>query len=338
MTVSDVQSEKLGQLLAELQPKAEQFLDPQLFPSTDYQPEGIVRFFFFVTGIDHRTSPPNQSFEGIVDGEYFQGADLLWHLSLRKFKADPHLFDPPVMAEISTETVKNWYTVHEPIQVTIRNPQERAALLRNSGSNLVTYYQGSVLNLLEAANHRITSDIRMHHSGLMELLSQFKAYEDPAEKKGYLFLKFILRRNLWSITDGDQVRIPVDNHLTRIALRTGIVNISPQFATHLRQQRPLNLETDVELRKMIAVAYSKVGEVASRSVLELDDFFWHFGRQCCLATDPICVTGCTKKCVEVANLLGVPCQETCPISSVCPASKNDKQRALLEPKLETWYY
>jgi hypothetical protein len=338
VTISDIQSAKLGRLLAKLHPKAEQFLDPNLFPSKNYPPEEITRFFFFVTGIDHRTSPPNQSFEGIVDGEYFQGADLLWHLSLRKFMQDPHLFDPSVMAEISTETVSDWYTVYEPTEVTIRAPNERAALLRNSGSHLVKYYQGSVRNLLEAAGHRITSDTRIHHSGLMERLSHVKAYEDPAEKKGYLFLKFILRRNLWMITDADQVRIPVDNHLSRIALRTGIVNVPTKFASHLRLQKPLALEIDVHLRKVIGAAYSKVATSASRTVLELDDFFWHFGRQCCLAANPICVTGCTKECYVVQHLLDHPCPGTCPLSSVCPASTNEKQRALLEPKLNTWYY
>ncbi|MFX1564626.1 MAG: queuosine salvage family protein [Promethearchaeota archaeon] len=338
MTVSDIQSKRLGQLIAKLQPKAEQFLDPHLFPSIEYQPEEIARFFFFVTAIDHRTSPPNQNFEGIVDGNYFQGADLLWHLSLRKFVENPTLFDPAVMAKISSETVSDWYTVNEPTLVTIRNPRQRAALLRNCGAHLLKKYQSSVLTLLKAANHRVTSDTRLHRSGLMALLSHFKAYEDPAEKKAYLFLKFILRRNLWSITDGDLVRIPVDNHLSRIALRTGIVNISPTFASQLRQQKPLDLQLDVHLRKLIGTAYSQVASSASRAVLELDDFFWHFGRQCCLATNPICVTGCTKACYVAQRLFSEPCQGTCPLRSVCPASTNEKQRALLEPKLETWYY
>jgi len=336
--ISQGQCKKLGRRLIELQPNTEDFLDSRLFPSPTYEPEDIAHFFFFVTGIDHRTSPPNQSFEGIVDGEHFQGADLLWHLSLRKFKANPQWFHPATMAQITNETIAEWFTVTSPKEVTVRNPAERAVLLRNSGQLLLDKYQGSLFNLLSTANHRVTSDFKNVSPGLLELLSQFKAYEDPVKKKSYLLLKFLLRRNLWSIRDSDEVRIPVDNHLTRIALRTGIVKVSTEFAIHLREQQPLSLKTDVALRKTVGDAYSYVGKFVKRSVLELDDFFWHFGRQCCLRADPICVTGCTTSCYVVEQLIKVSCQGRCPLSSICLASTNDAKRALVEPKLETWYY
>ncbi len=151
-------------------------------------------------------------------------------------------------------------------------------------------------------------------------------------------MKFLLRRNLWSISDSHQVQIPVDNHLTRIALRTGIVKVSLDLAGHLRQQRPLSLETDVILREKIGEAYLQVGEHAKRSVLELDDFFWHFGRNCCLVTNPICVTGCSNDCFVVEQLLKVTCKGRCPLSSLCPASTDDAQRELIEPKIDTWFY
>ena len=338
VTIFRSQCQQLGHRLDELQPKAEDFLDSRLFPSPKSDPEDVLRFFFFVTGIDHRTSPPNQSFEGTVDGEFFQGADLLWHLSLRRFTENPQWFHPIEMAKITPKTVSEWYTVQHPKLVTIRNPTERAALLRDGGKLLRDKYQGSVQALLKAATHRVTPDSTNQNSGLLHLLSQFKAFEDPAKKKSYLFLKFLLRRNLWSITDEVQVRIPVDNHLTRIALRTGIVTISSQLATLLKEQQPVSTKTDVFLRERIGDAYTQVGKYAKRSVLELDDFFWHFGRQCCLLTNPICVTGCTQACFIIENLLEIQCKGTCPLSEICPASNNDEQRALVEPKVDTWYY
>jgi hypothetical protein len=338
VTLSHYQCQKLGHRLFELHPKAEDFLDVRLFPSPTFQPEEVAHFFFFVTSIDHRTSPTSQRFEGTVGGEYFQGADLLWHLSLRQFKENPHRFHPTAMAQIGAKTVAKWYTVKYPKPVTIRNPEERAALLRNSGHLLLHKYQGSVLNLLKAAHHRVTSDPQNPGSGLLQLLSQFKAYEDPAKKKSYLLLKFLLRRNLWSITDTRHVRIPVDNHLTRIALRTGIVKVSSDLAFHLTQQKPVSHKTDIFLRTKIGNAYSYVGKYAQQSVLELDDFFWHFGRQCCLLTNPVCVTGCMADCFVVKHLLDSSCRGTCPLNSVCPAYSDAAQRALVEPHLETWYY
>lgn len=336
--ISMVQSQKLGRLLREIQPGIEDFLNPHLFPPQNTDPEEVARFFFFVTSIDHRTSPPGQSFEGIANDEYFQGADLLWHLSLRMFQQDSHLFHPREMANITTKTVENWFTVHHPKKVTIRNSEERAKLLRNGGQLLMEKYQGSVLSLLQIANHRVTTEPKTHHPGLIQLLSEFKAYEDPASKKSFLFLKFLLRRSLWAIKDTDEVQIPVDNHLTRIALRTGIVTVSSILANALRKRSPVISETDVDLRRKISKAFSIVGEQAKRLVLELDDFFWHFGRQCCLLDAPICVTGCTSECFVNTHLLNVSCQGVCPLSSVCLAYENDNLRSLAEPKLETWYY
>ncbi|MFX1404058.1 MAG: queuosine salvage family protein [Promethearchaeota archaeon] len=338
MTVSQGQSRKLGRRLDQLQPHTEDFLDSQFFPSQNHSSADVANFFFFVTGIDHRTSPPNQSFEGTVDGKYFQGADLLWHLSLQKFTENPQLFHPSNMAQITTATVRDWYTVQFPTRVTIRRPQERAVLLRNCAKLLLENYSGSPLSLLEHANNRVTPDPETNRAGLLQLLSQFKAYQDPAHKKSYLLLKFLLRRNLWSVTDLDSVRIPVDNHLTRIALRVGIVSVSPKLTKQLRMHKPVTSDIDVFLRSTIADAYSLVGQYARRPVLELDDFFWHFGRRCCLAVDPICVTGCTMDCFVVEQLLNVSCQGTCPLTYVCLASTDDMQRALIEPKLKTWYY
>jgi len=335
---SIAQCQKLGRLIHELQPGIEDFLNPYLFPPLTVDPEEAVRFFFFVTSIDHRTSPPGQSFEGSVDGEYFQGADLLWHLSLRIFQQDSNLFHPQAMANITTKKVENWFTVNYPKRVTIRNSEERAILLRNGGQLLMEKYHGSVIALLQVANHRVTIEPKTRHPGLLQLLSEFKAYEDPANKKSFLFLKFLLRRNLWEITDNDEVQIPVDNHLTRIALRTGLVTVTSGLANALRQRSPVVPETDIVLRRKISRAFSMVGERANRSVLELDDFFWHFGRQCCLLDNPICVTGCTSKCYVSTHLLKVPCHGVCPLHSVCLAYENDDQRALVEPRLETWYY
>lgn len=335
--VSNRQCQKLGKLLFELRLQTENFLNPHLFPPKDADAEDVARFFFFVTGIDHRTSPSGQSFEGTIDRNYFQGADLLWHLSLRRFNEDVQVFHPKRMAKITTKEVREWFTVTKPKTVTIRNPAQRAALLRDGGKRLMQQYQGSVLNLLQAARHRIsTSSAR--EPGLLQLLAKFQAYEDPVSKKSLLLLKFLLRRNLWSHTDVDELRIPVDNHLTRIALRTGIVVVSPALADLLRSQKAMALKQDIALRNTIGKAYLRVSTASNRSVLDLDDFFWHFGRQCCQLTAPVCVRGCRTDCFVSKYLINSGCPQKCPLSSVCLAFDDDAQRGLVEPKVETWFY
>ncbi|MFX1490810.1 MAG: queuosine salvage family protein [Promethearchaeota archaeon] len=338
VTIFHSQCQELGRHLQKLNPHVEDFLNPHLFPPKNTQTEDTARFFFFITAIDHRTSPVGQSFEGKVDGNYFQGADLLWHLSVKRFLRNPQLFHPAKMAKITEKQIITWYTVHSPSRVIIANPGERAKLLRNCGQVLLDKYEGSVLTLLNSANHRISSDPENVEIGLLSLLSQFKAYEDPVNKKSFLFLKFLLRRNLWTHKDTDQLRIPVDNHLTRIALRTGIVNPSAKLTKALQQRHPISLAKDVELRERIGDAYSLVSKYSSRSVLELDDFFWHFGRNCCLLDSPVCVTGCTSNCYVEIHLLSISCQNRCPLASICYAYADDAKRSLVEPKVKTWYY
>jgi hypothetical protein len=333
------QAAKLGTLLRKLAPAAESCLDSRYFPSSSDAPEHVARFFFFTTSIDHRTSPPGQSFEGFIEGEHFQGSDLLWHLSLHKYQADSGFFDPVHMATLTEAEVREWLTVQRPVQVTIRNPSERADLLRDCGQNLLEKYEGSVLNLLERASHRLVRSVDRAHPGLLSLLAHFKAYEDPATKKAFLLLKFLLRRGLWTVDDIDQIRIPVDNHLSRIAFRTGIVDVSTDLATKLRQAVPIEVATDIALRRIVADAYGRVAQCARRSVLELDDFLWHFGRQCCTADlPPVCVRGCSAACYAATKLLRSSCASECPLHLSCKAYKDVPRRQLREPKLETWYY
>ncbi len=336
--VSSEKARKLGLLFRKLQPKAEDFLDERFFPSPEEDSEDVARFFFFITGIDHRTSPLGQSFEGFVDGEYFQGADLLWHLALRKYREDPGFFEPRRMARITAKDIQNWLTVNQPVLVTIRNPSQRAELLRDCGQKLADFYNGSVLTLLDQAENKLLVSSSSTRLGLLDHLARFKAYEDPVRKKSFLLLKFLLRRRLWTLDDPENLRIPVDNHLIRIALRTGIVKVSSSFGEVLRARRVITVANDVALRQVVADAFVEVARHAKQLVLELDDFLWHFGRLCCTATSPICNKGCSTHCFVATNLLPLSCELQCPLGEVCTANSKISLREIQEPTLDTWYY
>jgi hypothetical protein len=336
--VSSAKAQKLGFLFRKLQPKAEDFLDERFFPGPEENPEDVVRFFFFITGIDHRTSPLGQSFEGLVEEEYFQGADLLWHLALRKYRENPAFFEPHQMARITTKNVKKWLTITQPVEVTIRNPSQRAELLRDCGQKLEDIYEGSALNLLDQAENRLSDSPSGISLGLLDHLARFKAYEDPAQKKSFLLLKFLLRRQLWVLDDPENLRIPVDNHLIRIALRTGIVKVPPSFEEMLLGRQLITVDNDIALRQVIADAFVEVAIHAKQPVLELDDFLWHFGRLCCTATSPICNRGCSKQCFVASDLLPLSCDHQCPLREACTALSEVRYRVFQEPKLDTWYY
>lgn len=335
--ISSEKTRKLGHLFRKLQHKTEDFLDSRYYPAPEEDSENVARFFFFITGIDHRTSPVGQSFEGFVEGEYFQGADLLWHLALRKYKEDPRFFEANRMTHITVKSVEQWLTVREPVQVTIRNPAQRAELLRDCGQKLAEFYNGSVLTLLNQAKSRLLAS-SSNQRGLLDQLSRFKAYEDPARKKSFLLLKFLVRRRLWKLDDPENLQVPVDNHLIRIAIRTGIVELSPFLEEVLRGGQVITAADDITLRTVVAEAFKGVASCAKQSVLELDDFLWHFGRLCCKAESPICDTGCSSKCFVATNLLPLFCDFKCPLRESCTAYSDVRLRRLKEPKLDTFYY
>jgi hypothetical protein len=334
-TVVYAKAKKLGNLIKRIQPKVEDFLDNRFFPSAQDPPEKVSRYFFFITSIDHRTSPPGKSFEGTIENAYYQGADLLWHLAIRKYHEAPHFFNPEKIAQITTKTIKQWLTVDHPQKVTIRNPTERARLLRDCGQQLLQKYNKSFLTLLDTANGKLIAE---DETGLLDLLAKFKAYEDPVKKKSFLLIKFLSRRKLWIPKNHSHLRIPVDNHLIRIALRTGIIQISPALAKSLQLQLPLPRSQDIDLRNTTVKAYQIVAAQAGRSVLELDDFFWHFGRNCCTRNTPVCVHGCSKTCYLSTKLLSRPCHNQCPLEENCQARHEEQLLELIEPNVKTWYY
>ncbi len=335
--ISSEKARRIGLHFRKLKPEAEDFLDDRFFPSAEEDSENVARFFFFITGIDHRTSPPGKSFEGFVDDEYFQGADLLWHLALRKYRENPGFFEPLQMARITTKDVENWLTVYQPVRVTIRNPSQRADLLSDCGQKLASLYGGSVLTLLNQTKNRISAP-SSNVLGLLDRLAGFKAYEDPVRKKSFLLLKFIIRRRLWTPEDPENLRIPVDNHLIRIALRTGIVKVSYGFEETLRDGHAITAANDVVLRQVVSDAFSEVAHYAKQPVLELDDFLWHFGRLCCTAASPVCNQGCSTRCFVATELLPSSCELQCPLAEACTANTEILYREIKEPKLDTWYY
>ncbi len=337
-SIDYAKAKKLGKLIRHLKPKVEDFLDSRFFPPKQDPPEKVARYFFFITGIDHRTSPSGKSFEGTVEDAYFQGADLLWHLAIRKYHHTPHFFNPEKIAQITPTIIKRWLTVNHPQKVTIRNPTERAMLLRDCGQQLLQNYNKSFLMLLDTTGGKLAAENETTSPGLLDLLAKFKAYGDPVKKKSYLLIKFLMRRKLWSPRNPSDLRIPVDNHLIRIAFRIGLVRISSALATAVRSQLPLTQFQDRELRKTVAEAYQIVATQAARSVLELDDFFWHFGRNCCTRINPVCIQGCSETCYLLAKLLPRPCHHQCVLDKECRARIEEKQLELIEPKVKTWYY
>ncbi|MEM2934110.1 MAG: queuosine salvage family protein [Methanocellales archaeon] len=316
---------KLARAIKGFKFKVDEFKDPLLFPPHHASPEEAANFFFFMVAIDHRT---RLKFEGVIEGKKLHGSELLYALARRRME----YFTAEKMKSISKEEVANWLSLEES---SIPDPEVRAMLLRDSAIKLLKHYRGSALELIKTANGYL---MREDGEGLLQLLAQFKAYSDPLSKKSFLLVKFLERRKLFKVIDIENLHIPVDNILARIALRTGIIEVMDEkLKTKLKKNLPANQVDDREIRSIAQKAYDMVSKESRCKVTLLDDVFWTTGRACCSRENPVCFN-CRLESCRASHLLGIECKHSCIFTAGCRGAENLSYRAFFEPNFKTWYY
>ncbi len=305
--------EKISRLLVKRGIEFEQLdlYDPRFYPSKEYDRETILRYFMVMVAMDHRLSRPGKPYEACLDDGCYHGADLLYRLGMKMLVEKPEFFTPEYLSRVTIDDVKQWLSVGKAAPP---DPDIRAYLLRDLGLKLVKLYNGRVNELVKLSGNRLRG--RYGESGLLDHLRMFRAYEDPVEKKSLLFAKFLIHRGLFKPVD--QLDVPVDNHLTRIALRLGLVMVSGTLWDKIRAGVEVDYEEDVMLRLFVRRAYR---ELAIKTKVEpgvLDDHFWLMGRRTCVRDKPLC-----SKCV---------------FKNICLAYKNNTFMVNEHTYYNTWYY
>ncbi len=324
----------LGLLLRKIGFSPDPFLDKRFYPDITADLDLIANYFFFMVAIDHRTSYEDLVFEGLVEGEKFSGAQLLWRLGKKKFDDNPKFFTINSMKKITANKVIDWLKVEEPYLREIWDPDVRAFLLRDAANKLSQHYDGSVLNLIKASN----GFLFRNGNGLIERLREFKAYEDPIGKKAFLLVKFLERRGLIKIVDENNLEVPVDNHLSRIALRLGLIRVDEKTLKRIREGDEFTESEDYAIRARVKEAFKLVSAYSGIKPTILDDFLWLFGKTCCNKHYPVCIYGCNKVKCPLLNIIG-NCYGTCMFISICRAKRDPKLQMLPEHKFtKTWYY
>ncbi len=316
---------EVARILRDIEIYVDRFTDSNFFPPENYDEEDVARFFFFITGIDHRTGTYEKPFEGYIDGLHLVGSDLLYHLAINKFLEKPENFAPDKLSELSISTFKSWFSVNSG-NGTMRDINTRVLLIRDLARKLIKVYDGKVTNLIkESGGYLYTSDA----SGFIDRLKIFKAYSDPVEKKSFLLAKFLERRGLLEIRDRENINVPVDNHLMRIAVRLGIVKPIGSMEKYFTSWSiEADKELDIVFRLIARRAYRFLANIADISPFILDDFLWKLGREKCMFNSP--------KCSEDASIGST---KTCPFIDICEQYLRRKTVILNEHKfLNTWYY
>lgn len=285
--------------------------DRRYYPPGDADVESVLRYFLVLVAMDHRLSRPGRPYEACLDDGCYHGADLLYRLGMKMFEENPSFYDPHRLMEIRVEHVLNWLSIGS---ASPPDPGTRAMLLRDLGLKLVKLYDSSVEKLIENSRKRLRGS--GEQEGLVDKLRVFRAFEDPVEKKSMLFIKFIVARGLASFDD--KPTLPIDNHLTRIALRLGMVMVSGKLWDKIKNGVETSLVEDIMIRYTVRTAYEKLVEESGVDVRVLDDFLWKLGREVCLRNNPIC--------------------EKCVFNESCLARSNKNFMVNEHVHYNTWYY
>lgn len=254
----------------------------KFYPTSNEPIDKVFMYFLTMVAMDHRLSRPGRPYKAIIDGEELHGADLLYRLGMKMFMVNPNFFTPYNLNTINVEQVRAWLSVED---VSPPDLELRTILLRDLGNKILRFFEGDAVKILRVSQGYLR---REDGYGLLDLLRMFKAYSDPVEKKSMLLVKFLSYRGLVDVKDKENIRIPVDNHLTRIAIRLGMIILDRHLENRILNGIPVEYDEDILIRYTVREAYRQLSIVANMDQFRLDDFLWSFGRSTCLRYSPRC--------------------------------------------------
>jgi hypothetical protein len=300
-------------------------------PSNDY--ERNLEYCFFLTAILFDT----RGLDGTMNGEELCGSDYFFAATTKKTKEDPEFFTPPRMRRITTEGLDAVFSPDgKPENTLIRRSEERVEILHDLAEKLLDKYDGSVSGLLKLTEGYLTRPDKL---GVFDLLKEFKGYEDPHFKKGFLLLMIYDKYDLFRVKDRENLFVPVDYHLQRVALRSGIVRVADKnLEKKLKNREAVDEKDEYEIRDHVKRSYKIVERSSGIETFDLNQIFWNLGRSCChYSYDPRCGE-CPKTHCSFEQSLDYKCEGRCPIANACVASREVEMRKLFEPTIKTTYY
>ena len=309
------------------------FTDPRYYPPPDATREDVAMYFIVMVALDHRLSRPGRPYEGLVEGELYHGADLLYRLGRKILEEDPGFFTARRLRSVTAQEVLSIFSAPRPSGGEARppDPEVRARLLRDLGEKLEALYGGSAYRLVVESGGYLRRGVG---EGFIDRLKVFTAYQDPVEKKAFLLAKFLERRGVLPVQDPFNKEVPVDNHLARIAVRTGMVWVDGETLEKIAGAVEFSPEEDVMLRYAARAAYRVAASAGGIDPFIMDDLLWQFGRKCCTRENPVCRAGCWARCSQIGGCRG----GACILADTCLAARNPLYMVNEHRFLDTWWY
>ncbi len=304
----------------------DRFVDSRFYPSPSDPPQQVANFFFVAVALDHRVYEPGERLCIAFGTETLCGTDALYRMLKEVYEEDPKRFEPESLARLSIEDLRRWLCRDGKC---VRGLEIRAMLLRDLGEKCLKLFGRSFLSIVERCDGYLR---REDGEGLIDLVKVFKAFQDPVEKKPFLLAKMLERRGLINVKDPYSKRVPVDNHVVRIALRLGLVKLGRDLLTKVVEGREVDPYEDVLIRMCIREAWQRVCLASSLDPFVLDDALWTFGRTVCLVNKPRCLEGR----IEVRHPFVA--MGRCIFEKVCPVARGEIEPLNEHQFWKTWWY
>lgn len=288
----------------------------------------LSNFWFFLVAMCQHTA----SLQGTIDGRWLRGWDYLEAASRRRMD----LFTAPRLAELTAGGLQAILADDfDPARSTLDRVEERLGQLHQCADLLLSDYGGDVDEIYRRSGGRLAGE-----GGLLETLARFEPYGDPIRKKPFLLLMMLSAAGIWRLEDIEALRVPVDYHVMRVALRSGMVRVTdPRLDRMLKEREPATKQVDLLVRGRVEEACDLLVKASGKSVFHVDMVLWHVGRSCCFyAHEPHC-SRCpsTRRCA-LPEALGYDCRDSCLLDEACLGSTDPEQLAYWETNIYTSWY
>ena len=335
MGVDELQCARVAERLDRVQVRPDAFL---VRAATPEEKRREANLWFFLVAICQST----RTLQGTLEGQWFRGWDYMVHAARRALRSDPEAFTATRLLHVTGDELRSVFSDDGLAEhSTFDRIEERVAQWHNASRLLIERYSGDVMVLYETAGRRLR-DEGADHAGILARLSEFMAYSDPVEKKAFLFIMFAHRCGAWEIEDLDNLKVAIDYHIMRIALRSGMVQIQdPTLERRLKMRQLVTAEEDNLVRDAVRRACDLLVRHSQQSVFGVDNILWMMGRNCCFYDhDPCCGgSACTyqDRCTFVRSIAYL-CPGQCLLDGVCLGSGDEAYRAYWETTLYTPFY
>jgi hypothetical protein len=309
--------------------------DPYLIrPSSEEERCREANYWLFVTAICQST----RTFEGTVQGRWVRGWDYLVQASRRRVDD----FAAQRMRCYTADDLRSLLSDDfDSRHSRIDRVGERVRHLHDCAEKLLQHYHGQAMQLYQRSGGCLVGA-----DGLLSRLSAFEAYADPMHKKSVLLAGMLHEIGIWPLRDAHNLKVAMDYHAMRVALRSGMIEIADAgLRRDLQDRKPVTDATNQLVRSAVSAACDVVLQEAGLSVFAFDKLIWHLGRSCCFYEhDPICGPArsdqqCFKR--DTCSFLRATtyrCPNACPLDGLCKGSRDGPYRSFWETNIYTTAY